>query len=93
MNCDLFLVSDKPHRDMAVASSSQSNRTPPPEDLPRPISPGPEEREESATSPWSLPHLPQAPSESLRERSNASRLFHTSMETLAICGRDAGTAL
>ncbi len=90
MNCDLFLVSDKPDRDMAVAPSSRSNATPPPEDLPHPISPGPEKREESATSPKSLP---QAPGESLRECSNVLCLFHTSVETLAICGRDSEMAL
>ena len=44
-------MSNKPDRDMAVALSSRSNSTPPPEDLPCPISPGPDEREESATSP------------------------------------------
>ncbi|KAI9437346.1 hypothetical protein F5148DRAFT_1154417, partial [Russula earlei] len=43
---------------MSIASSSRSNLTPPPEDLPRSITPEPVEHEESASSPWSLPQGP-----------------------------------
>ncbi|KAI9440210.1 hypothetical protein F5148DRAFT_1154094, partial [Russula earlei] len=39
-------------------SSSHSNLTPPPEDLPRSITPEPVEHEESTSSPWSLPQGP-----------------------------------
>ncbi|KAI9432811.1 hypothetical protein F5148DRAFT_1154969, partial [Russula earlei] len=43
---------------MSIASLSRSNLMPPPEDLPRSITPEPVEHEESASSPWSLPQGP-----------------------------------
>jgi hypothetical protein len=72
-NCDcLHLTNFSSERIvMTEASSSRSNRTPPPVDLPRPVTPEQEEREECAASP-SLPHQL---GESFGDHSNASCIY------------------
>ncbi|KAI9437392.1 hypothetical protein F5148DRAFT_1154378 [Russula earlei] len=52
---------------MSIALSSRSNLMPPPEDLPRSITPEPVEHKESASSPWSLPQGPEEIQERLCE--------------------------
>ena len=72
---------------MPVALPSRLNHTPPPEDMPRALTPGPEEPDESTVHPRGSP---QELGESLVLKSFMC-LSRVSSDTLAPCGRDTGS--